>query len=330
MKTILHLALILLFGCGSIPKDLTPAPIDNNLFTAEMAACGRRDVGLLGCNFDKTSILEDLFLEIPLIREGEYIITSKKCNFNENKTYSRTEILKISFADLLAGKPENQNVCDFDVKIFINGLDKGSRGIFSLIDQGKFKAASGEFWSGQSLASFQGVGGVQLRAGISKDYHLKFRTETPGTIVWFGCDTDGEKKYKFNPTLFLHELFVGALIQTKSCILEVGLIPDDTKKKPEIFTFNIQIFSQLIVQLPDPTLKLKHNGRFLKVQADAAVAVIVINGKYKVLTGAEAKVFTTRVTSGKEVWVRISTANGRTNLYKILNGEIIWKSLIRY
>jgi hypothetical protein len=330
MKAILHLALILLFGCGSIPKDLTPAPIDNNLFTAEMAACGRRDIGLLGCNFDKTSDLKNLFFEIPLIRKGEYIITSKKCNFNENKTYSRTEILKISFADLLAGKPEDENVCNFDVKIFIDGLDKGFRGIFSLVDKSKFKPATVEFWSGRNLASFQGVGGAQLRAGISKDHYLKFITETPGTIVWFGCDTDGEKKYKSNPTLSLHELFIGALIEAKSCIIEAGLIPDDIKKKPEIFTFNIQIFSALIVQLPDPTLKLKHNGRFLKVEADAAVAVIIINNKYKILTGTNAKAFTTRVVQGKEVWVRISTANGRTNLYKILNGEIIWKSLIRY
>lgn len=326
MKYILYSLIFLLTACGSLPKDTSPAPIDNNFYTVEMASCGQRNTGLLGCAYETTNDLTKLYLEIPLFHKGEYLITSNKCNYNSNQIYTKTQTLKLTFAQLLANKSPDQPVCDFDVKVFIEGLDRGFRGIFILSEIDGYIPATVEYWSGQKLAAFSGVGGVQLRAGSDKSQYLKFITDKPGTLVWFGCDIEGEKEYESNPQLSLSEVFSGGLIADKSCILEAGFKPHNGKS--ELFTFNIQIFNNNLVQLSDPYLSY-NNGK-LEVVAEPAVALISINSYHKLMKGNKIKKLKRSVPQDKEVWVRIATANGRYNLYKVLNGEIIWKSLIRY
>lgn len=326
MKLIGYLFLALIVACGSIPRDNTPPPIDNNLYTVEMAACGQRDTGVLGCNFSTKEDLGKKSLEIPLFHKGEYVVTSKLCNFNTNKRYSKAQTLEFTFQELLAGKPADKYVCDFDIKVFVDGLDKGFRGIFSLTDNTDLGSATASFWSGTKRATFVGVGGLQIRAGSNKDKHLQFVAPKAGTIVWAGCDKNGEKRYDLDPTISLEELFTDELGVTKSCILEVGLIP--VSGQAEVFTFNIQVFSKDIVQLSDPSLEW--DGEKLTVTAEPAVAFLSIDSYYKLKRGDKMKSISRSVSKDKEVWVRIATANGRYNLYKVLNGVNTWNSLILY
>lgn len=327
MRFISYILLTVLLGaCGSVPRDPTAAPIDNNLYTAELHACGKVNVGLVTCNFTSTEDLSQKALELPLFNKGEYQIKSTKCNYSVNKSFEGNQILKLTFAELMANRLPDQAICDFDIKVFISGMDRGFRGILSLVNSDR-PLADVEFWTGSKLASFKGAGEMQMRAGSNPEQFFKYLTDKPGTLVWFGCDVDGEKDYQSNPVLRLDEVFFGGLIPEKSCILETGFIPANGDPA-QVFTVNIQIFTRQIVQLPDP--KLEYNGKRLKVSADPVVAMIAINDTYKIKHGDGVKTLSRKVEKDEVVWVRIASANGRYNLYKVLNGEIIWTSLIRY
>lgn len=327
MRYIFYTVVILILaGCGTIPKDNTAAPIKNNLYTAEFTACGRSNVGLVTCNFNSEEDLEAKFLQVPLYGDGEFQIKSTKCNYFVNARYSGNTFFKASFATLMKDKLPDQAVCDFDIKVFMDGMDQGYRGILSLVHSDR-PLANVEYWAGSALASFKGVGEIQLRAGTNTDQYLKYLTTKPGTLVWFGCDMDGQKDYDSNPQLALSEVFLGGLIDSKSCILETGFIPTDGSPA-EVFTINIQIFTKAIVRLADP--KLKYDGEKLKVIAEPVVALIAIGDDYKLQSGTKEQKHSAKVSKDQIVWVRLATANGRYSLYQVLNGEIIWTSLIKY
>lgn len=316
------------YGCGSIPKDLSPAPIDNNLFTAELEGCYGKNLGLSGCYYSTKEDLNKKFLSLNLLHKGEYEIKSSKCSFNKVERYSGSKTIQFSVEELIAFKPADQLSCVFDVKIFVDGLDRGFRGMFILINKEDFKTASASFVYGNTGYSFTDMGFLQIREGSQTAGYLKFKSTGSGEIIWAGCELVGEKKFKLNPEISLKEIFDKEITVKKSCILEVGILHDDPSKESEVFTFNIQVFSKSIVSLADPVITKDKNK--ITITADPVVAVASIDNKYRFNHSTKNAVFKFRKVVDGENILRLVTSNGRHNLYKILNGKVVWKPLIIY
>lgn len=326
-RTILLSLFLLLYGCGSIPRDTSPAPIDNNLFTAEIEGCHGVNLGLAGCYYSSREDALNKFLSLKLFHKGEYEIKSTKCSFSKVQTYVGNQVVKLSVDDLIAYKPDTELSCVFDIKVFVEGLDRGFRGMFVLINKESFNTTSADFNYGRFTYSFSEMGSLQIKEGSELNGSLKFKSDNPGEIVWVGCELTGEKKFKSNPEISLQEIFQKELKVNKSCILEVGIVYTGTNKKPEIFTFNIQIFNNSVVALADPVVQIDESK--VKVTADPIVAVIGVDNQYcfnKTRKNGVAKF--KRVSDS--FTLRLVTSNGRYNLYKILNGKVVWKPLIVY
>lgn len=323
MKPFLLTLLFFLAACGTIPQDKTPAPMDNNFYTAEISACGKTNLGLLGCNYNSTTDLEQR-LEVPIFAAGEIQVKSDNCNYLTNEQNSDKDIFSASFKDLLQNKPPEVNVCDFDIKVFINGMDRGFHGIFSLVDLDDFEPAKGTLLS----ESFVGFGQAQVQEGNTKSLGIKFLNPNPGTIVWESCSHRSEREYFKDPVVLFSDLAGPLTTKEDSCIATIGIIPDDPTKPKQIFTFNFQVFTNKIVPLSDPELEFKDNK--LKITSEKLTAAISTNHKTKIFGGDKLKKLTSKADQDEVITLRIATSNGRYNLYKVKNGEIIWKPLIVY
>lgn len=326
-RTIFLSLILFLYGCGSIPRDTSPAPIDNNLFTAEIAGCHGVNLGLAGCYYSSKADTTDKFLSLKLFHKGEYEIKSNKCSFNKTQTYVGNQTVKIPIDELIAYKPDTELSCVFDIKVFVEGLDRGFRGMFVLINKENLKTTSADFKYGSSVHSFFEMGSLQIKKGSQLNGSLNFKSEDPGEIVWVGCEITGEKKFKSNPELKLEEVFQKELTVGKSCILEIGIVYNDPLKQPEIFTFNIQIFDESVLPLADPIVEI--DGSKVKVTADPLVAVIGLDNQYCFNKNRKKGVAKFKKVSD-DFTLRLVTSNGRYNLYRILNGKVVWKPLIVY
>lgn len=322
MKNFLLLILLTMFAaCGSVPQDHTMPPIDGNLYTLELASCGKRDVGLLGCAIEANGSLE-----LIAIHKGEYQIKSNRCNFFENKKYSEDGKIAFSYEKLTANKPASEKNCLYDVMLFVDGLDKGFRGQFLLVEK-EFKFANFEFLN----QKFNGIGQIQIKEGSEMLQSLKFEAATPGTIFWEGCKKSGEKNYKSNPEIAFKEIISDYLTEGSTCILTIGLMPNDLDKEVEYAKFHISVFDKSIVSLAEPQVSEKQRfGKwYATVRADALVAAIAVGDNWKITKGTKEKKFTSRIQSD-EYYVRVATANGRYMLLKVKDGGIVWKNYIHY
>ena len=308
---------LMLSGCGSIPQDNTPAPIDNNLYTLELASCDKRDVGLMTCSYRESQDLSSRFLEIPLFHEGEFQINSTRCGFERTFRYSDQSTARFSYEELLAGMPSNQSTCTFDVKLFVDDLDRGFRGLFTLTDMEDFQEAEATFLD----RVFTGTGHYQTRTNYQGLDFFTFYADYSGTIFGEGCNIDFEFHFTDNPKVKFNEA-----IASHSCILRIGLIPDDPNLPVEFFTFSYQAFSTDVARLAQPVLEW--DGKRLRVTGDSLVAVIAIDNEYKVFKGRSNKRLRERVSGA--VWVRMATSNGRFDLYRVDEGEVTWNTSIRW
>lgn len=315
------LILLLFTGCQSIPQDPTPAPIKNNLLTLEMSSCGQTQVGLIGC-FYKDDLKPTL--TIPLWEKGEYQIKSDRCNFFENKRYMSQQDLVISYETLLANKPQFENTCLYNIKVFIQGFDFGFEGFFLLTDIDTFKPAAFSF----GKESFDGHAGLQTREGAEVLDSFKFERPYSGTLVWEGCNVSGEVAFNKNAKLDFKTIFPGYITTKDSCILTLGVIPDDENLPRELAEIHFNIFDKSVVPLNDPTITYKNEK--LKVVADKLVAGIVIDKDVSIEHGNKEKSFSSSVKKDQEVFVRLLTSNGRYLLLKVKNGEVLWKTLYRF
>ncbi len=312
---------IMLAGC-SIPQDRSPAPIDHGLRTLEMASCEKRDVGLLGCFFS----VEDPIgtLSIPLYHKGEYVITSKQCDYNLNKRYDKKRELTLSYAELLKNKPHDDMNCLYDVKVFVDGFDKGFRGSFLLVRKG-YKSTTFSY----RKKNYTGIGGIQLREGNPTDHKITFPDIAyPGLMFWEGCSSDGELKFEESPSIDFKDLFSSAYqSENDSCILTIGVIPDDNQIPVEYGKYQINFYGNPVVTLAYPSISYKKEK--LKVRFDKLVAAYYVAGKQKIRRTNSSRKVTRTVKRDQVVWLKWATSNGRYNLIKIQNGEVIWTSCLR-
>jgi hypothetical protein len=317
---ILLFLLCVVAGCGSIPQDSTPAPIDYNQYSLELDSCGKRDVGLLGCYYDPSNIKGSLW--VPMGHKGEIQISSNRCNFFLNKRFTVNEKLSYEYSQLLANADKAENSCLFDIKVFVDGMDKGLRGQFLL--QKKEFASTNFTWMKQE---FLGLGQFQIKEGSSIRSALVFKADEPGFIFWKGCELEGDKRFEKNPELFINEILEGYLVIEKSCVLTVGIVPDNKDAPVMLNKINIQIFGKPLVSMVDPTFKYK-KGK-LYVTADRMTAIMKLGEKYYVKKGTRIKKAKIKVKKDEAIYIGIGTSNGRYSLYKVKNGVVIWKNFIR-
>lgn len=313
-KLLFLLSFVVLIGCQSIPQDTTPAPISHNKMTLELQSCNKQEVGLLGCFFDDSQTGQ---LIVPLWNKGEYQIQSDRCRFFENKKFEKTTKLTIDYKKLLAERPEEEGSCLFNIKVFIDKFDNGFEGFF-LLSKGDMKLISFDF----EKESYLGYAGLQFKEGMDIQSSFDFKAETPGTLIWEGCLHDGELKYEKNPKLPFKDVVSGILIPKDSCVLTVGLIPDDESKPVEYGKVHINVYEKTIVSLPDPILE--YDKEKLTVRADKLVAGITIGDELSIEKGNGNKKFSAKVPKDKEVIVRLFTSNGRFMLLKVKNGVVVW------
>jgi hypothetical protein len=327
MKTFFVLLLCLFItACGSFPRDTSPAPFDNNFFTTEIEGCHGKNLGLAGCHYTLSEDLSTKFLKLNLFHKGEYEITSSQCSYQKVSAYAGAQILKISLKDLLANKPSDKLSCLFDVKIFVDGLDRGFRGMFIAVNQEDLNLASASIVYNSKLYEFHGMGFAQIRESSQFDGAINFKTESPGEIFWFGCELNGEKTFINNAQINFSEIFNQGYSKEKSCILEVGIVYEDSSKTPEIFTFNLSFFGKNLLQLSEPVISYK--SKKTTVRVDSITAVIALDENY-VFNKNQKSVFSFK-TKKKTSCLRVITSNGRFNLYRIYEGKIIWKPLVIY
>jgi hypothetical protein len=313
MKILLSLLLLLLVSCRT-PYDTSPAPINHNLMTQELSSCDQREVGLLGCFYD---IKKNGILSVPLWHRGEWQIKSERCRYIANKRYEGTQKLEISYEELLAGKPDTDDTCLYNVKVFIDGFDNGFEGFF-LLSKGDIKAAEFSFMG----RSFTGYAGLQIRESVLVPDRLSFVASTPGEIVWEGCQLKGDRRYEKDPQINFQEVIGGSPIPAASCVLTVGLIPDNESLPVELAKVQINIYEKTVVPLPQPALEYEHGE--LKVTSDKLTAAIGINDKFSIQKGNGKKVLKADVPVDEEVDVRIATSNGRFMLLRVKNGVVLW------
>lgn len=316
MKLLLSILLILMVGCRSVPHDTSPAPINHNKMTLELQACGKQEVGLNGCLYKDN--LEDT-LKVPLWYSGEYQIKSERCNYLLNQRYEGSQTAEFSYQDLLAGKPDKEKTCLYNVKVFIDGFDNGFEGFF-LLSEGNYKAAEFEFQS----RNYLGYGGLQIKEGAIVNDRLSFTANEPGTIIWEGCQLKGERSYDRNPEINFQEIIGGSPIPRASCVLTVGLIPRDEQSPVELGKVHISIYEKTVQTLPLPVLEYDADDEKLTVRADSLTAVIAIDKSYSIKKGSGKKKFSAYAPYDQEVDVRIATSNGRFILLKVKNGEVLW------
>lgn len=315
MKYLKILMLCFLLGCSSVPEDPTPAPLDNNLFTLEMASCDKRDVGILACPLSSGGNLE-----VPLWGEGEYQITSNNCNFSRNTRYDGDQVVKFSYQDLW---DDSQDQCVYDVKVFIDGFDKGFRGQF-LIIRDDFKSPRFTVLRQE----FDGMGAVQIREGASvAEQSIQLLVDKPGTVFWSGCRRNDEKQFDSNPKIKIKEFIDKPLFASDSCILTIGIEPEDGSET-QLATLSISIFDKPIVLLPEPSISYKRKK--LKITADRIVAALGIGNEFKIKKNDRLKKMSAKVKKDQTALVRLATANGRFMLLKVRNGKVIWKNFLRY
>jgi hypothetical protein len=314
MKLLILFLLLILNGCRSIPQDMSPAPINNNKMTLELHACGTQEVGLSGC-FYKNNLEEKL--AIPLWSTGEYQIKSERCNFFKNKRYDKSQTLELTYQELLSQKPEKEDGCLYNIKVFIDGFDNGLEGFF-ILAKGDIKALGFEF----DKKSYNGYAGLQIKEGtlLSQDFIIK--AETPGLVVWEGCQKKGEREYSSNPKINFQEIIEGYPIPKASCILTLGIIPYDIRLPVEYGKIHINIYEKTVQPLVEPSIKYE-NGR-LTVKSEKVVAGIGINSSWSIKRGSAIKKLTAVVQEDTEADVRIVTSNGRFMLLKVKNGEVLW------
>jgi hypothetical protein len=275
-------------------------------------------VGILGCEN-----IEGGTLEVPVIYGGEYQIHSERCNYYENKKFGGTQVLSFDYKKLMEGKPENDQSCIFDVKVFISGMDKGLRGQFILANAtakwAKFKTFK---------QSFEGIGWIQLKEGTSLENKIEFELTEPGIIFWEGCQKRGEMHYASNPAIALNQIFDTYATVKDSCILNVGVLPDNVHTEVQFAKVSLSVFDKSSVSLSEPIIK--QTGKYLRVEADPVVAAIGINDHFRIKKGNGIKNFKAKVDPSKEAFVRIITANGRYMLLKVKDGVVTWKNYIQW
>lgn len=314
MKFLFILLVLFLSACRSLPYDTSPAPINHNKMTLEMQACGKQEVGLNGCFYGED--LSELLI-VPLWGKGEYQVKSERCQFFENKRYDKSQNLEISFENLLAQKPSEENGCVYNIKVFIDGFDNGFEGFF-LLSRGDLKPLTFEF---QDKVNF-GYGGVQIKEGNAVQGRIKIFAETSGLIVWEGCQLKGERKYQKNPEINFQEVIAETPIPKASCILSMGIIPDDENLPIEYGKLHINIYEKVVQSFVQPSLFYENEK--LTVTADRMTAIISIGDIWTFRKGDNIKKFTAKVLKDQEVDVRLATSNGRFMLLKVKNGKILW------
>lgn len=321
-KLIIAVAITLMvIGCTTT-QDKSPAPIDHGMRTLELISCDQGEVGLLGCFFNEE---KKGTLLIPVYGEGEYVATSNECGIAINESYGKDDrYIKLSYSRLLENRPDELRVCNYDLKVFPDGFDKGFRGNFLLY---KKKYKSLEFSYKGDVHN--GLGATQVREGNITDHLIKFpQLQTPGVVFWEGCDLDDEISYEKTPSISLKDVLRSSyLTEGDSCILTIGVLPNDLEKPVEFGKFQINIYGKPVVPLAVPDISYREGK--LKIKFDKIVAAYAVNDRRKVLKKNSSRTFRREADKNEIVWLRWVTSNGRGDKVGIKNGEVVWTSYLR-
>lgn len=322
MKLLFNLIFsIFLVSCGNLPVDTVPSPIDNNLYQVEMESC-KKAVGLLGCTYDADTDLSQKYLVIPVAYSGEYLVRSTRCSFNQNRRFQGVNEIKIPYSELLLNRGEEPE-CLYDVKIFVDGFEKGFKGIFRLVDLEEFKPAKASFLGREGVGTLS----VQIRtADVSPTLPIVFEDKTPGTLIAQGCTKSIEFKYEKNPELRLEDLIDPSKVKT--CNYTIALFAEG---KAEIFSLMISQYDKKTTPLLLPVIS--HGRWFMKINVEGSVAVIQAGNKRKVFNCGTFRscqpngLRSVKVRYYKDItyWIRYYTKAGRAMVVAYRNGEFIWK-----
>ena len=302
--------LLIIVACSELPVDNTAAPIPNNLYLLEMRYDGRTDSGLLGAveSFDTPP---RKYIYIPVWNDGLIQVDSQRCNFSQSYRYEGTKDLSFNVQDLLEFVPSEEFGCIFDIFVFVDGLDRGIRGQFHLVkDEFPIKPKFEIF-----NRKFEGVGWYQMKRPINGNTTIKFKETRPGLMFWNGCGVEGELRFQRDPEVKLEDL----VVNTGSCFVTFGFIYDGGGRG--VAEVNLKFFSD-VLEIPDPTLDF--NGKTLKIGSAEPIGYVSIDKDYNRGTSVSERI------DGREVIVRLMTANGRYKIFKFKNGRVTWRPSIRY
>lgn len=305
-------------GCGGLPFDNSPPPIRNGLNTLELHYEGSMDLGLMGGYFyeDKHGTLS-----FPLFNEGSFEIVSNRCQFSRSESFDVSSWSMKSFntKELTQNMPNDEVACIFNIVLFVEGMDYGMQGIFTLVRGENDLVPIMSNLSNREYPS--GISWLQARENSSTNVPVTFDLDGSGTAFFIGCGKTDEKRFEGNFETTL-EWFSGG-DQLQPCVYEIGFEFDDGRLG--INTLVLSTFSDRVVALRDPSLSMGRRDR-LTAESSDPVVYIAINNSYK-----KGDRIRERLGSSNEIaYVRIITANGRYGLYKVQKGQIIWRPSVHF
>lgn len=317
MRKIFLVCFLLISGCGGIPIDNTPAPLDNNFYTFEIDVCGTKGYGLNGCALDFNSP-GGRTVEFDAFYKGEYVIQSDGCLFDRRSMYDDTERVVLSIGELIANRPSGAIACIFTMSIYPKKFDRGLSAKFILYNLEEFGIASSNILGREF---HNGAGWVQVREGSNADLPIKFSSTKSGKFSFQGCGHRGDMDFNGSFEVTLSDLVSGDdLHPDLSCNYFFYLVYDDGIV--ETMAFTLSIYKDPIIHLPAPVIDFS-KGK-LCIKGDDSVGIISIGNKYKI----DKRKMCEKV-GNNIAWVRMATANGRTTLLGIKEGSIIWRPSLR-
>lgn len=304
-------------GCGLLPYDSTPSPIDSNRYSLEMDLCGQKGLGVNGCGISYFgNSKQGLKFLAPF--KGDYIIRSKNCDFEESKRYIQTTKVEYDLNYLIIEKPPGVLTCVFSVMVFPDGFDRGMQGKFILYDLESYKPAKIEVL-GKDFK--EGAAWIQVREESSQETRIKFNVKKSGIIRFQGCGKSGFKSFDGPFDLSLKDLLQSEPFRVSAdCTYFLYLLYDD--KSVETASFTLSVYRKNFVDLPDPAVSFDKER--LCIEGPEVAAFVSIGELFRL---NQNKVC--RRLDGDFAWVRMATANGRSVLLGIKNGDVLWRPSIK-
>ena len=292
--------MFLFTACANkIVPDPFPPSIDTGHKRVETVICGSHDVGENGCVFPDGNLYGAL--KIFKVMSGE--VSVRGCGMDKSYAYTNDEIQQ--WIEIpLSGKVSDDCVIDIYQKVIFPGQDKldfpiyGMRGTVSI---GACSVGiSCDFKQRQSMLN------VPL-----DDYVIS----GDGSYLIRGCGqvVDGPSPIKGSKSIKLDLIWPGGYPKDKSeCLFVTGIKGVSLQKR----YFKVSLFKRSAEFLSTP--EIKKTGKQIEFMGDEYASITMIDGK--VVVDHHGK-FTPDVAGN---YLRFYTANGRSIVAFVQNGEIVW------
>lgn len=255
---------ICLAGCGgSVRPDPYPAATLSGDPTAEFWACGRIFVGAGACALSPDADLSELRLRLPVYSRGSVTVASERCEIEPVfLRYDGSQVLDIPISGRIRNcaiwisvNPEFPGEPDLPISFW--GL-RGFLFVKSLPEGREWTWRLDKAQAGADLTWYADVDGVER-------------------IEVFGCGVE-ESHAPRRVVGHVSEVRLSDYVQIEhvaNCVLNFNLLGEASRQHTWV-TF---LYSSEYVPMPRPVLRL--DGNSLRVLADPSVAVISVNGDWR-------------------------------------------------